>query len=200
MINLLPPDTKEIITYSRKNKKLVGWVIALFIVVVVIILMTAFGMFYIQKNVSNLKTVSETTKNRITTQKLEETQKKMETLSTNFKTVIELLKKQLLFSIILQKTGNVMPPGARLEGINLSNTDFAVDLNVAGSSRQVVTQAFVNISDPKNGLFDKADLISVSCNENPKAGELPCDAQIRVLIKNDSSFYFLNSISGASKQ
>lgn len=151
-----------------------------------------------RKNSSNLRAVAVETEQRIANQNLESTQKEIETLSNNMKTVLQILNKQLLFSKVLTKIGSVLPVDSALTGVNLSATDSAIELEIVSSNRTAASQAFVNISDPKNGLFEKADLLSVECPKTPSRAD-PCTTAIKVVIKTDSSFYYLNSVSGASR-
>jgi hypothetical protein len=205
MINLLPENIKSEIIYGRRNRILAHWIMAVAVVIIGVSGMTVFGQIFINKNIHSLQSFAKTTQQRITDQNLAATQVQIKSLSDNFTTVTQLLSKQLLFSKMFVKIGGIIPSGAILSGITLSSTDSGVDLNVAALDKTAATQAFVNISDPKNGLFDKADLVSVVCT-TPTTGssdissKYPCTAIIRVVIKADSSFYFLNSITstGAS--
>ncbi len=194
MINLLPPSVKQDITYARYNLVLLRWIIAVAVVMVAVVGILAFGQFYISKNTKNVEAQSRVTQERIEKQNLAATQKELDTISTNLKTVLQISAKQLLFSKLLTKIGTILPSGTVLKDITLSTTDSALDLNVVARNKDAATQAFVNISDTKNGLFTRADLVSVTCSEDPRQAN-PCRTQIRVIIKADSSFYFLNSIT-----
>lgn len=213
MINLMPNDIKEQLVYGRRNRLLLRWMFAVFMVIVVVAAMTVFGQYYINRNVNSLQAVAKITKQRIEDQNLAAVQKDILTLSNNFKIVTQLLSKQLLFSKMFVKIGGIIPNGAILNSITLSTTNSALDLNVVATNREAATQAFVNISDPKNGLFEKADLISVNCTSktdapststsaasSAMASKYPCTALIKVVLTNDSSFYFLNTITPGVKK
>lgn len=199
MINLLPPETKLEITYGRRNSVLVRWVSALLIVIIAVAATSAFGIFYIHQNVKNQEKVASIAKERMASQNVEKTKNDLETLSNNVKTIVQILNKQLLFSKMLTTIGGVLPKGTALNDITLSSTDAALDLNIGASDRTAATQAFVNINDPKNGFFDKADLISIVCSDASDK-KYPCTATARVTLKTNSSFYFLNSVTGGSTQ
>jgi hypothetical protein len=200
MINLLPTDVIEDISYARKNRVTVRWVIALIFVIIGVGAMTVFGQYYINRNTKSLESVAKVTEQRISKNNLSSTQKEIQTLSNNFTTISQLLNKQLLFSKLFTKIGNIIPSGAILSGINLTTANSALDLNIAALTRESATQAFVNISDPKNGLFEKADLISVNCatptatSTSQTESKYPCTAMIKVVMKTGSDYYFLNSI------
>ena len=206
MINLLPTSIKEQIIYGRRNRTLIYWLLAVVVVIGGISGMTVFGQIFINNNANGLQAVAQVTKDRINEQDLTSTRKDIQALSSNFKTVTQLLGKQVLFSKIFNKIGSIMPEGAILSSITLSTSSDSLDLNVISVDKESATQAFVNISDPKNGLFEKADLVSVGCTPstqeanptNPVAvsqSKYPCSASIKVIIKTDSSFYFLSSLT-----
>ncbi|HUD03291.1 MAG TPA: hypothetical protein VMR51_00645 [Patescibacteria group bacterium] len=204
MINLLPDQIKKEIIYGRRNRVLLHWIMSVIIVIAGVGGMTVFGELFINKNVHTLQSVAKLTQARISDQNLTSTQTDIQNLSNNFKTVTQLLSKQLLFSKLFVKIGGIIPNGAILSGITLSNTDSVLDINIASTTRDTATQAFVNIGDPANGLFEKADLVSVSCAQSNSSnsgtiGKYPCVTVIKVVIKTDSSFYFLNSITGGAK-
>lgn len=194
MINLLPPDVKQEIVYGRKNSILFRWILAILLVIVGIAIMSLFGQFYITNNVHSQQKVAKLAQDRMAAQNLDATKKELQTLSDNVKTIVQILSKQLLFSKMLTKIGGIIPPGTVLSDITLSTTDTAIDLSVSAVDRAAATQAFVNINDPNNNFFSKADLISINC-ESASGKKYPCTAQVRVTLKNDSSFYFLNSVT-----
>jgi hypothetical protein len=201
MINLMPDYLRQEIAFARRNYALLQWLMAVTIVIIAVGAMTIFGQYYIGRNTKSLEAAAEVTKERIDAQNLQTTQTDIQSLSNNFTTVTRLLKQQLLFSRMFVKIGSIVPGGAILRGITLSTTtSTAIYLIVVAINRDVATQAFFNISDPANGLFDKADLLSVSCStvgidSSDLTAKYPCSAMIKVVIKTDSSFYFLNSLS-----
>jgi HAMP domain-containing protein len=201
MINLMPDYLRQEVGYARRNYVLLKWLMAIGVAIIAVGLMTMFGQYYINRNTKSLQATAEITQTRINSQNLQETQADIQGLSNNFITITQLLKRQLLFSKMFVKIGGIIPQGAILRGITLSTTtSAAIDLNVIAANREAATLAFVNISDPTNGLFDKADLLSVSCSTvtaetEALSARYPCSAMIKVVIKTDSSFYFLNSLS-----
>lgn len=199
MINLLPPQIKQEITYGRRNSILLRWVIAVTLVIAGIGVMSIFGLFYINQNVRAQQKVAKIAQQRIESQNLEVSKNELMDLSDKVKTIVQILNKQLLFSKMLTTIGGILPNGAVLSDINLSTSDAGIDLSISAIDRAAATQAFVNINDPKNNFFDKADLVSIVC-ESASGKKYPCTAQVRGTLKNNSSFYFLNSVTtGASK-
>jgi len=201
MINLMPDYMREEIGYARHNRVMLRWLVATIVLIAGVALMTLFGQFYINRNTKNLAAVAAVTQDRIGVQNLEATQQEIQTLSNNFTTITKLLQQQLLFSKMFIKIGSIIPDGAILRGITLTTTgSSAIDINIVSTTREAATQAFVNVSDSTNGLFEKADLLSVTCNavtstSSDVNAKYPCTMMVKVIIKTDSSFYFLNSLT-----
>lgn len=189
MINLLPPEYKEEITYGRRNRSLIGWIITMFAVLIGVIAIAFIGQLYIKSNVTYINKTIESTNARIESQKLVEGQKEAETFASNLKTVNRLLEDQLLFSKIITSLGSVLPGGVTVLNIDFEDSDKALKLQLQGKDEQAVTQGFINLSSTENTLFTKADLENVDCSQ-----EDTCVATVTVLLNKDSDFYFLNSV------
>jgi len=196
MINLLPPDVKQEVTFGRRNNILLRWILAIVFVITGVAIMSVVGQFYITNSTKSQQKVAKLSQERMASQNLKETEQELQTLSDNVKTIVQILNKQLLFSKMLNTIGGILPNGTVLSDITLSTSDAAIDLSIATADRPAATQAFVNINDPKNNFFSKADLVSIIC-DNSSTKKYYCTSQIRVTLKTDSSFYFLNSVTGS---
>ena len=198
MINLLPDDIKKEIIYGRRNRILRHWVLLVCLVVIAVAAMTVVGELLINRNINATETTAKLTQTQISNQNLAATQSEIQSLSNNFKTVTQILSKQLLFSKLFIKIGSIIPDGVILSEILITNTSSSLDLNIAATNHQTANQAFININDPSNGLFAKADLISIDCAQSTPSSstnKYPCTGEIAVTMKANSSFYYLNSIT-----
>lgn len=199
MINLLPPASKQDIKYARRNNVLYKWILAVGAAILGIIIITISGIIYLQIITSSVNKSTAVTDKIIQDQKLTEPQKELQTLSDNFKTVVKLLSSQVLFSKLLPKIATILPPNTSLGAISLTDqTSTGVDIVIKADSREDANQAFANINNPKNGLFDKADLVSITCSDSDEssstANEQKCTANIRATFSPSSKIIFLNSL------
>lgn len=194
MINLLPDSIKEEVTCAKRSRVIIKWICAVVVIILCLCGMTVFGQFFINRNTESIQSVTDLTNKRIEDQNLGATQQDVEILSSNFKTVTQLLSQQLLFSKLFTKIGSIMPANAILSGITLVADESAIDLNIASTNKEAATQAFINIADTKNGLFEEADLISVNCSTTGTDTRYPCSAVVKVVMEAGSSYYFLNSV------
>ncbi len=197
MINLMPPAAKNATLYARRNLRLLRFTIASMVIIIAMFATVILGSFYIDNAKSNLTTNIDTSKSVITTQKLEEVKSEAEEISQGVKLISQVLSKEVRFSKLLQEIGSIMPKGAVLAGIQLSNkVNGTMDLTANAIDHQSATQVQVNLEDPKNNLFEKVDTISVSCTD-PESLEITskyiCHIQMRALFKQGAAVTFLAS-------
>lgn len=208
MINLMPAELKEQMVYGRRNRMLLRWCIASIIGIVGMGGIVLFGQVYIDNSEKNLQANVATINERIVREKLPESQKEYEALASGVKTVVQILSKQLLFSQLVPQIGTALPEGAVLTGLTLTPEDVAIDLQVAAKDESIAAQTQVNFSDPRNQLFDKADIVSLSCSQPSTtttpttttpatSSAYPCSVNLKVLYKKDANFLFLNSLGAA---
>ncbi len=193
MINLLPPEAKEDALYGRRNYKLVFIGGGILLIMFALGALTLFGQFYLSQSKAQYTKSGIVVEQRIKDQKLEDSQKNLETLAANFKTASQLLSKQILFSKLFPKLAEIIPKGAYVRQISIDDKSTYLQFEIAAPSRSVANQGYINVSDPKNGLFEKADLLDITCSDKaPTDGSAPCKATVKALFRSDSPFLLLN--------
>lgn len=195
MINLMPSDAKSAVMYARLNLRLLHWTIGCLMIIVAMGATVVLGGFYIDSAKDNLSTSIEQTKSTIATQKLDKVQEQAEGISDGVKLIVQVLSKEVLFSKLLQQIGGLMPAGATLGDISLTNTvTGAIDLTANAVDYQSATQVQLNLQDPKNNLFDKVDTTSLSCtdtSQSASASKYKCQILVRALFKPTAAVTFL---------
>jgi Tfp pilus assembly protein PilN len=201
MINLLPPDVKQSIAYARRNTSLRTWGYVTVFCSVLICLVVAAGYFYLQHSIQTYDKRVNESKQYLSDQKLEETQRDIETVSSNLKLVVQVLSRAVLFSRLLEQVGTATPNGAVLTNLSISNkVQGGIDLTFSATDYQTATQVQVNLSDTNNQIFEKADIVSIQCN-NATGGavsQYPCTVQIRALFAKNNTFGFLSNTKAAT--
>lgn len=194
MINLMPPDRKQNIMYARRNSSLVRWISGISLAALGLILIAGGGLFYLKQDSSALQKEIDDTKAELVAQNEAATLKRVEEISGNIKLVVDVLSDEVLFSKLLQHIGLVMPSGTILQDLRLtSDLQGGLSLTIGAANYQAGTQAQVNLADPENGIFEKADLVSLSCSAEATDPRYPCTGTIRALFKEDNNpFLFLN--------
>lgn len=200
MINLLPPDVRENVLYARRNTMLIRWLVAVIVGLAGVAIIVLAGQAYLNQATKSYAQEVEQTKQQLKDQKLEETQKEVSDISSSLKLMVDVLSRQILFSELMRQTGAAIPPGAILTNLTISKVQGGIDLQFRATDYQTATQIQVNLEDPTNKIFDKADIVSISCtsssNEpndtNPVNNRYPCTVSTRALFTKNNPFLFIN--------
>lgn len=195
-INLLPPEHKADIVFARRNAVLKNWIIASCVGVVGIIIVLAAGYYFINQSTKATQKQVNDARTQLSAQKQEEVQKQVSNISDGVKLTLQVLQRQIFFSKLLVQVGAVMPPGTSLDTLTINSTQGGIDLSVFAQDYQAATQVQVNITDPNKKLFDKADILNVTCTPQTTltaAQQYPCKSTIRALFAKDSSFQYVSS-------
>ena len=195
MINLLPADYRLSLRHGRLNVRLGRWLAISLAITIGLILILASGWLYIDQQIKGLNRSIATTKEQLKSQNLEEVQKQADEISKNVRVINQVLRREIRFSDLLQEIGKVMPSGTVLNTLTLSEkVNGALDLNASAKNYADAAQIAVNLSDPKNNLFAKVDIINVNCTSAAKI--YPCSASLRALFDKKTPERFLNVASG----
>ncbi len=202
MINLLPPQVKENITYARHNTRLLHWIIALFIGILGIVGTVAIGHMYLRQSTSSYASLVKAGQENLKQQQLEETQLKVRDITDSLKLATQVLQREILFSKLLAQTGAVLPSGSVLTGLSINQVQGGIDIQAAAVDYQTATQVLLNLQDPENKIFEKADIVNIQCapaggSTDPISAKYPCSIQIRALFAKNNSFSFISSGSSA---
>ncbi len=198
MINLLPPKVKSDILYARKNAILVKWIIAFGILLISIIVIIIIGQLFINQNKKNQAEQIAAGKEQLKIQKLEETEAKVKSLSVSVKLANDVLSKQVLFSKVITQIGTAMPSGSILTGLSINQLEGGIDLTAAAKDYNTATQVQLNLQNPDNKIFDKADIVSIDCSSDSNStrsvieANYPCKITVRALFAKNNNFLFIN--------
>lgn len=192
MINLLPPEVKQNIIFARRNTSLRSWLIAILAGVLCVGIVVSSGQLYLRYTTNIYAKQLAAGQEQLRSQKLEDTQKEIQDVSTNLKLVVQVLSRAVLFSRLLGQIGSAIPSGAVLTNLSISNkVQGGIDLSFSATDYQTATQVQLNLSDPANKIFEKADIVNVQCGQTAVATKYPCTIQIRALFAKNNSFSFI---------
>ncbi|HSX33261.1 MAG TPA: hypothetical protein VLF91_02915 [Candidatus Saccharimonadales bacterium] len=193
MINLLPPTTKENYRYARRNTTLLHWLVGIAIGVAGIGLVVGGGWIFLHQTVQAYRANNSSTSSQLRAQNVTQVQKNVEDISNNLKLVVKVLSREVLFSQLLTQIGSALPNGAVLTGLNITQTTGGIDLDAAAKDYQTASQIQINLADPSNKIFSKADLESIQCQPGGTglAAIYPCSVQIRAQFAPNNSFTFI---------
>jgi hypothetical protein len=94
-----------------------------------------------------------------------------------------------------------MPSSTILSNLNIVQTTGGLDITARATDYQTATQVQVNLSDPNNKIFTKADIVSIVCQPAASGIEAiyPCVVTIRALFAKDNPFLFIHNNSTVKK-
>lgn len=203
IINLLPPSAKENIVYARRNTRLRHWAVALLFAILGIVGTVAAGQMYLQQSINSYAAQVDQGNRNLKQQSLDETQKQVQDLTNSLKLVDQVLRREVLFSKLLTQIGAALPGGSVLTSLSINKVQGGLDLQTAATDYQTATQVQLNLQDPKNKIFEKADIVNIQCAA-PTAGvdllklQYPCTVQLRALFAKNNSFSFVSPATGST--
>lgn len=197
MINLLPPEVKSGYSYARRNVRLRKWVIVCLIALVGLGALGTYGLLTIRQSGAEYRREIAATQALFKKEKFAETQARIQEISSSFKLVVKVLGQEVLFSQLLKQIAATIPANANLSGLNINQIQGGIDISAVATDYQTATQVQVNLADPKNLVFAKADILNISCKTDPPGTlvptKYPCTVTVRALFAADNPFLFINS-------
>jgi Tfp pilus assembly protein PilN len=194
MINLLPPERKEMYLYAHRNTKLMRWVVSFAVAIVGLGVISTFGILYMYHSSSSYDKQVASLEQSLKDNKLTETEQQTKEVSNNLKLVVKVLSKEVLFSKLLKQLAAITPNNANLTDLNINQAQSGIDITAQAADYNAATQLLVNLKDPNNKIFSKADIVNISCanatsDVDPR---YPCSVVIRALFAKDNPYLFIN--------
>lgn len=191
MINLLPTNRVDAIRYGRQNTKLRRWLIGMGGAIAGLIIILAGGWLYIGQQQKTFQANIDTTNQQLQAQNLTQVQKDAKEITGDIKVINQVLGTEVRFSDLIQAIGNDMPPGTVLGSLTLSNkVTGALDLSANAKDYASAAEIAVNLSQSKNDLFSKVDIVNVSCTSTVQAYR--CGATFKALFSKTAQTKFLS--------
>lgn len=197
MINLLPTETKQQLLFARRNSVLKGWITATLAGLLGVLIIIAAGQLFISQSTTAWQRQVDDTKQQLEKQQLQQTQNRVTEMSDSIKLASQVLSKQVLFSKLLSQVTTVLPTGTSLQSLSIKSAESGIDLTAIAKDYQSATQVQINLADPKNKVFEKADIVSVTCQNNTT--EYPCTVTLRALFAKDNIFQYSTGQTGVIK-
>ncbi|HEX8226829.1 MAG TPA: PilN domain-containing protein [Candidatus Saccharimonadales bacterium] len=200
MINLLPTELREQYIYARRNSRLRNWALGMLFGLAGVGIVATAGMLYMQQSINSYSGKVSMAEINLREQKLEETRKHSAEITSSLKLMEQVLSRQVLFSELLTQVASVMPPQTSLTDLSISNIQGSLDITAVSSNYRSATQLQVNLEDPANKIFSKADIQNISCSPGPNTTAYPCTVTIKALFAKDNPFLFINKSSGGAER
>lgn len=193
MINLLPQDAKTNYRFARRNVGMRRWVAAFVLALVGLGVIATYGLLTLHQQTMHYNQQIAASQALLTKENFTGTQAQVKTMSNNFKLVVKVLSNEVLFSDLIKQIAATIPANANLTNLNINKAQGALDISAIATDYKTATQVQVNLADPANKIFSKADLVSVSCStNNTPPNPYPCTVTVHALFAANNPFLFLN--------
>jgi Tfp pilus assembly protein PilN len=201
MINLLPPNIKQNYTYAHRNAILVKWAWAFVCGLGGLILITLLGVLYMNQSISNYSSQVAQGQTSLATQHIVDTQKQVNDISNSLNLVVKVLGSEVLFSKLLSQIATIIPTNASLTNLSIAKVQGALDLTAVTTDYNAATQLQINLQDPANKIFSRADIQSITCgNSNNSDNKYPCTVTIRALFAANNPYLFISNSTAKGTQ
>jgi len=191
MINLLPPELKSSYRYAHRNVSLLRWTVVCVLSLVGIAAISTFGLIYIQQTSRSYDSQVSAAQTTLRDQHLSATQAQVKDISSSLQLAVQVLSKEVLFSKLLTQIATITPTRVVLTDLSITQAQTSMDVTALAADYKSATQLQVNLSDPANKLFTRADIVSISCATTVPSA-YPCDVTIRALFAKDNPYLFIN--------
>lgn len=191
MINLLPTDYANSIRFGRQNTVLRAWLLGMLAAISGLIMIIGGGWLYINRQSHSFQKNIDATNQQLKVQNLSQVQSDAKEITGDIKVINQVLSKEVRFSDLIQAIGNDMPPRTVLGTLSLTNVSGALDLTAGAKDYASAAQIAANLSDPKNGLFSKVDIIGVNCKSTTNPNYI-CSITLKALFSSTAKTKFLS--------
>ncbi len=197
MINLLPPELKSGYRYAQRNVGLRRWVVLFLIALVGLGGIATYGLLSLQQSSAHYSNQIAATEANFQKEQFSATQQQVKDIGTSFKLVVKVLGQEILFSQLLKQIATTIPTNTNLTGLNINQTQGAIDISANAIDYNAATQVQINLADPKNKIFSKADIVTIGCNTDPTnaatKSPYPCTVTVRALFATNNPFLLINN-------
>lgn len=194
MINLLPPDIKTGYRYASSNMQLRKWVFTLLASLIGLGIIVTYGLLNIRQSTTDYTGRIASSETLLQQEKFSETQTKVKDISNSFKLAVQVLGQEVLFSELIKQIAAIIPTNANLLSLNINQVQGAIDISAIATDYNTATQVQINLADPTNKIFSKADIVSISCGGTTAVNaSFPCTVNLRALFANNNPFLLINS-------
>lgn len=199
MINLLPHGIKTDIAYARRNSRLRKWIIASVAALAGMCLIVGGGYLYMQQSIHNYSDQRNAAQAKLDSQNVAGTQKQIDEISNGTKLATQVLSREVLFSELIRSIASALPDGTTLKTLQIDQVQGGVQLDAEAASFDAGTQLQVNLQDPTNGVFEKADINNITCDPAAQGKVYPCQVSLRALFNKNNSYTYIAPSTGGSR-
>jgi len=196
MINLLPPQRATAIRYGRQNSTLRLWLVGAAVSIAGLLIILGSGWVYLDHQSRSLQKNIDETNHQLQAQNIDRVKADAKEITGDINVIDKVLSQEIHFSDLIQAIGSYMPPGTVLGSLSLSDkVSGTLDLSANSTDYSSAAQIAVNLSDQKDNLFYKVDIVNISCGSDPQK-TYKCSATFRALFSKSAQTRFTGLATG----
>lgn len=192
MINLLVPEAKKALKFARHNTALVRWIVIFGIVLAGTGVIIIAGSLYLETTINRYTKQIAASRAQLQAQDYEQVQKDAKAASDSLNLMVSVLSREVLFSELLTAMARAVPANVALTDLSIAQTQGGIDITAQATSFNAATQLQINLQDPANKIFQKADIVDLNCAAETN-NRYPCTVNIRALFADNNPFLFINN-------
>jgi Tfp pilus assembly protein PilN len=197
MINLLPPQNVAGIRYGRQNSMLRLWLLGGVISIIGLVIILAGSWVYLDHQAKGFQATINASNKQLKLQNIDKVRAESKEITGDISVIDKILSQEIHFSDLIQSIGSYMPPGTILGTLSLSDkVTGTIDLSASAKDYASAAQIAVNLSDQKDNLFSKVDIVNISCSSSPDS-VYKCSATFRALFSKSAQTRFLGLPAGS---
>lgn len=202
MINLLPSDIKTNYRFARRNVALRFWVTLFILAFVGLGAIATYGLLTLHQQTRHYTSLIATSRETLNKQDFNGTQLQVKAISSDFKLVVQVLGNEVLFSKLISQITATIPSNANLTALSINKAQGAVDISAVATDYGAATQVQLNLADPNNKIFSRADIVNIGGNcpnkptqldANPATRTYPCTVSLHALFAANNPFLFISN-------
>ncbi len=182
--------------YARRNVVLRKWFVAFLIAFIGLGGLATYGLLTLHQSTTHYRQQNAVAQAAFQKENSSAVQQQVQSISNNFRLTVKVLSQEVLFSQLIKQIAATIPNNANLTGLSIPQTQGGIDITADATDYKTATQVQVNLSDPKNEIFSKADIVSITCDSSSQTNAAyPCTVSIRALFARNNPFLFINNKS-----
>ena len=163
MINLLPTEAKQAVRYARLNVSLIQYCVLVILTSAALSAMLLLGINIMSSTQNEIETSIESDQAKIA--ELELINSQANELAADIDTISRLLQQEVKFSELIREIGLVIPAGASLSGLTLTEDRTApLSLEVATTNPDLIGVLQENMRE--SDLFLGAEILSITATQD----------------------------------
>ncbi len=165
MINILPPELKEQISFAKRNNRLLRLLIIGLMVAILLGALMIGSLWYVNRQITNLDQVLASRQQAANA--YQDTETKVQALESNLNILQKLLIQKTHYSALLSDLASTLPSGAYINHLVLTGDDTQ-PMEILLTAKSFNQAAQIRNALSQSSRIKSADIQSITKNQDSK--------------------------------